>query len=231
MPSQSLTVEYPSWKMAPSFFYANEWASPALESGKRFRISLISLIINIHSYCAFFLRQHGGPSERFLLNPVAGGWDGCQVFFFVCFFLQQHWHVFRLGTAWLKATCYTLSLTHTQLQTHTQTVTNYAPHTEEAASSPLSPPIVIWCELLLNLISRQTLLLIQLFHWSLTHIFIKMHFVTHDNKLNNKLILKLKCPNSSVNTGHCIILALLAATLLEKTNVKQRRLSNRHPAN
>lgn len=64
-----------------------------------------------HSFllCIFFLRQHGGPSERFLLTPVAGGWDGCQ-------YLQQHWHVFPFRTAWLKATCYTLSLTHTQLQ-------------------------------------------------------------------------------------------------------------------
>lgn len=33
---------------------------------------LLLPIANIHSYCALFLRQHGGPSERSLLNPVAG---------------------------------------------------------------------------------------------------------------------------------------------------------------
>lgn len=64
-----------------------------------------------------------------------------------------------------------------------------------------------------------------------SHLFIKMHFFKHTTKRNNKLILKLKCPNSSVNTGHCIILALLAATLLEKKTYKQKRLSNGHPAN
>lgn len=49
-----------------------------------------------------------------LLNPVAGVWDCCQ-------YLQQHWHVFPLRAAWLKATCYTLSLTHTHRVTNTHT--------------------------------------------------------------------------------------------------------------
>lgn len=140
-----------SCKWHEQCFTVNRSPSPALELGRG--NGLLSLITNIHSYCALFLRQHGGPSEHLLLNPVAGGWDCCQ-------YLQQHWHVFPLRTAWLKATCYTLSLTHihTVANTHTraQTITNPPTDTEAAIDLP-SPPIVIWCELLLNLINHQTL--------------------------------------------------------------------------
>ena len=117
MPSKNLTVQEHSCKMAWAMFsLLTSSPSPAPELGQG--NGLFSQTTNIHSYCALFLRQHGGPSERFffflLLNPVAGVWDCCQ-------YLQQHWHVFPLRAAWLKATCYTLSLTHTHRVTNTHT--------------------------------------------------------------------------------------------------------------
>lgn len=55
---------------------------------------LLSPISNIHSYCALFLRQHGGPSKPFL-SPVAGGWVCCQC-------QQQHWHISSLQNSLVK---------------------------------------------------------------------------------------------------------------------------------
>lgn len=71
---------------------------------------------NIHSYCASFLRQHGGPSEPFFNNTSCGWWLK-HFFLFVpfFFFFFSNTGVFPpFWTAWLKATCYLLSLTRTK---------------------------------------------------------------------------------------------------------------------
>lgn len=152
---------------------------------------------NIHSYCALFLRQRGGPSERLLLNPEAAARDRFQ-------YLQQRWHASVLRTAWLKATCYTLSLTHTQSCKHAHT----DHHKSSDAEAAMTPPLVVWCELSLNLINHQTL---PLTNSAVSLVLPNLKF--SDIMKKNKLIHKPKCPNSSVNTNRLIVLALLAAPL------------------
>lgn len=94
--------------------------------------------------------------------------------------------------------------THTQLQTHihTQTFTN------PAAIILQSPPIVIWCELLLNLIDHPTLSLTKCSHVTCSchlNAFLSFFFFFLHNEINK--YTNQKCPNSSVNTIHVINLA------------------------
>lgn len=79
------------------YFNANKnWQgkiSPAHGIINQTNFRLTPQMTNIHSHCASFLRQHGGPSKPFFLfylNPVAGGWSICH---FLIFFLQQHRYV------------------------------------------------------------------------------------------------------------------------------------------
>lgn len=81
-----------------------------------------SRLTNIHSYCALFLRQHGG-TKRAVATQSSGWWLAPLPAFAAT--LARFFFLFvsspLLRTAWLKATCYTLSLTHTR--THTNPLT------------------------------------------------------------------------------------------------------------
>lgn len=85
---------------------------------------LLPLITNIHSYCALFLRQHGGPSVPFRLNQVAGVWHCCQ-------YLQQHRHVSSSQNSLVKGNMLHIEFnTRTVANTHRQTITNHTSDTE-----------------------------------------------------------------------------------------------------